>query len=348
MQNIFNKIYDSKCLSQKESYQLFNCISSGRITDIQLASILIAMRIRGESVEEIIGAIYAFSENMKYFPRPNYIFSDIVGTGGDANNTINVSTASAFVAATCGYKIIKHCNQGISSKSGSSNLLEKFNINLHASSKQSRKTLDELNICFLFAPKYHHGFQYANNVRKVLKTKTILNILGPFLNPAVPSLSVIGVYSKKLISPAVKILKRLKYKRGIVLHGNNTDEVTLNGITYISELLNNKITSYELRPQDFGLEIHPKKLFLESSSKENYRIISEIMQGKGDRLYEELIAVNVALLLKVFGKENLRENTQLALDKIRSGDVYKHIKNVSDMLKEENYERNNTEENYKR
>lgn len=112
--------------------------------------------------------------------------------------------------------------------------------------------------------------------------------------------------------------------------------------------MNNKITSYELRPQDFGLEIHPKKLFLESSSKENYRIISEIMQGKGDRLYEELIAVNVALLLKVFGKENLRENTQLALDKIRSGDVYKHIKNVSDMLKEENYERNNTEENYKR
>ncbi|QCI21003.1 anthranilate phosphoribosyltransferase [Buchnera aphidicola (Hyperomyzus lactucae)] len=346
MQKILNKIYDSKYLSQEESYKLFKSISSGRIKDVQLASVLIAMRIRGESTEEIIGAIYAFSENMKYFPRPSYVFSDIVGTGGDSKNTINISTASAFVAATCGYKIIKHCNQGISSKSGSSDLLKKFNINLYASSKKSRKSLDELNICFLFAPKYHHGFQYSNNVRKILKTKTILNILGPFLNPALPPLSVIGVYNKKLIGPAVQILKYLKYKRSIVLHGNDTDEVSLNGITYVSELFNGKVISYELGPQDFGLKIHTEKLFTESSLEENYHIISQTMQGKGHRLHEELIAVNVALLFKVFGKENLKENTQLALDKIRSGDVYKHIRNVAEMLKEDNYARDNTEKNY--
>ncbi|QCI17676.1 anthranilate phosphoribosyltransferase [Buchnera aphidicola (Acyrthosiphon lactucae)] len=342
MQNILKKIYNSKVLSQEESYKLFKLISSGNITDIQLSSILTAMRIRGESIEETTGAIYAFLENMKYFPKPNYIFSDIVGTGGDAKNTINISTTSAFVAATCGFKIVKHCNKKISSKSGSSDLLERFNINLNASPEKSRETLDKLNICFLFAPKYHDGFKYSNNVRKNLKTKTIFNLLGPFLNPAIPPIIVIGVYNKKLINPTIKILKTLKYQRGIVLHSDKTDEVTLSGTTYVSELLNKKIISYQLQPESFGLKIHSKKILTINSLEENYRIISQIIQGKGDRLHEELIAVNVAMLLKVFGYENLKENTELALNKIRSGDVYKHIRNVSDMLKEDNYARNNT------
>jgi len=345
MQNIFNKIYDSKSLSQKESYQLFKLISSGEITDIQLASILTAMRIRGETIEEITGAIHAFSEKMKFFSRPNYIFSDIVGTGGDSQNTINISTASAFVAATCGFKIIKHCNQKISSTSGSSDLLEKFNINLNASPEKSRQTLDQLNVCFLFAPNYHTGFKYSNNVRKVLKTKTIFNLIGPFLNPAKPPLSVIGVYNKKLISPAINILKNLKCQRGIVFHSHNTDEVTLYGTTYVSELSNQKIISYELEPKSFGLNIHSKKILKINSLEESYRIISQIMKGKGNRLHEELIAVNVAMLLKVFGCENLKDNTELALNKIRSGDVYKHIKNIANMLKEDKNERNNTEKN---
>ncbi|QCO70836.1 anthranilate phosphoribosyltransferase [Buchnera aphidicola] len=341
MQNILNKIYSSKSLSKEESYQLFTLISSGKITDIQLSSILTAIRIRGESTEEVKGAIIAFLKKMKYFPKPDYIFSDIVGTGGDTRNTINISTTSAFVAATCGFKIIKHCNQGVSSKSGSSDLLKKFNINLNASPEKSRQTLDQLNICFLFAPKYHNGFKYSNHVRKILKTKTIFNLLGPFLNPALPPLTVIGVYNQKLISPVVNILKDLEYQRGIVLHSDNTDEVTLYGTTYISELLNKEIISYQLQPEDFGLKTHSKKILTINSLEENYRIINQIMKGKGNRLYEELIAVNVAILLKVFGHENLKENTELALNKIRSGDVYKHMQNVADMLKEENHERNN-------
>ncbi|QCI22142.1 anthranilate phosphoribosyltransferase [Buchnera aphidicola] len=342
MQNILNKIYDSKYLNKKESYQLFKLISCGNMTDIQLASILTAMKIRGESEEEIIGAIRAFSENIKFFPRPDYVFADIVGTGGDVKNTINISTASAFVASSCGLKIIKHCNQGVSSKSGSSDLLKKFHINLHASPEQSRKTLDKLNICFLFAPKYHDSFKYSNNVRKTLKIRTIFNLLGPFLNPARPLLSVIGVYNKNLLHSLVKILKSLKYQRAIVLHGNDTDEVTLHGTTYVSELYNEKILSYELQPKDFGLNMHHKKIFIEKSPEENYQIIREIMRGKGDRLNEELIAVNVAILLKIFGYEDLKENTKLALNKIRSGDVYKHIIDISNMLKEDEYERDNT------
>jgi len=341
MQNILNKIYDSKFLSQTESYLLFKFISSGKINEIQLSSILTAMQIRGESEEEILGAIYAFLEKMKYFPRPNYIFSDVVGTGGDTKNIINVSTASAFVASSCGFKIIKHCNKAVSSKSGSSDLLEKFNINLHGSLENSQKILEKFNICFLFAPKYHNSFKYAANVRNILKIKTIFNLLGPFLNPSSPPLTVIGVYKKDLINPMVKILKKIGYQRGIVLHGDNTDEVTLNGTTYISELLNKKIYSYELEPEDFGIKAHPKKKFIKHSSEENYHIIKKTMKGEGEKLNEELIAVNVAILLKNFGYENLKENTQMALNKIRSGDVYKHIIQISKMSQEDKNARNN-------
>ncbi|QCI23819.1 anthranilate phosphoribosyltransferase [Buchnera aphidicola (Macrosiphoniella sanborni)] len=342
MKNILNKIYNAKFLNQDESYQLFKLISSGNIKDVQLASILTAMQIRGESTDEIIGAIRAFLENMRYFPQPNYIFSDIVGTGGDSSNTMNISTASAFVAAACGFKIIKHCNKAISSTSGSSDLLSKFNINLNASLEKSIQTLDHWNICFLFAPKYHDGFKYSDHVRKTLKIKTIFNLLGPFLNPAKPPFSVIGVYNKKLINPVINILKILKYKRAIVLHSHHTDEVTLSDVTYVSELLDQEIYTYELTSKDFGLEQHPKNIFKIHSIEDNYEIFKKIMQGRGNRLDEELIAANVAMIFKIFGHNNLQENTQLALNKIRSGEVYKNIKNISDMLKEDKYARNNT------
>lgn len=335
MQNIFKKIYKLKFLNQEESYRLFKSIISGTINEIQLSSILTAMHIRNESMEEILGAIYACLETMKLFPRPNYVFSDIVGTGGDNKNTINISTASAFVASYCGFKIIKHCNRSISSTSGSSDILKKFKINLNPSLTNSLKTLDKLNICFLFAPQYHDGFQYAMNVRKILKIKTIFNLLGPFLNPSRPFHTVIGVYKKDLMNPMIEILKKLKYQQGIVLHGNGTDEVALDGVTYISELLNKKIYSYQLEAKDFGLKTHSKKTHIVSSSEESYDIIKKTMQGKGDKFHEELIAVNVAILLKNFGYADLKKNTIMALNYIRSGEVYKHIIKISNMLKED-------------
>ncbi|WP_343154505.1 anthranilate phosphoribosyltransferase [Buchnera aphidicola (Aphis aurantii)] len=343
MQNIFKKLYQLKFLTKEESYKLFKSIIAGKINEIQLSSLLTAMHVRDESVDEILGATYACLETMKLFPRPNYVFSDIVGTGGDNKNTINISTASAFVASCCGFKIIKHCNKGVSSISGSSDLLRKFKINLNPSLNNALKTLNQLNICFLFAPNYHHSFQHASNIRKILKIKTIFNLLGPFLNPSQPSYTVIGVYKKSLIHPVIEILQKLKYQRGIVLHGDGTDEVTLNGITYISELLNKKIYSYHLEAKDFGLKEHPKKTCIASSTEESYDIIKKVMKGKGDKLHEELIAANVSLLLKNFGYTDLKKNTQMILNKIRSGDVYKHIIKISNMLKEDKYARNNTE-----
>ncbi|MCW5196690.1 anthranilate phosphoribosyltransferase [Buchnera aphidicola (Pemphigus obesinymphae)] len=345
MEKILKKIYESKLLSNIESYILFKNIIKKKINNVQLASLLIAIKIRGESSDEISGAIRACLEEIDFPVKPNYDFSDIVGTGGDKNNTINISTVSAIVAATCGLKIAKHCNSKISSRSGSSDVLDKLGINYTLSSEQSYKMLDEFNICFLFAPQYHTVFKNAIRVRKTLQTKTLFNILGPLLNPFKPPLTVIGVYNKPLVSTMIKTLRKLDYKRAIVLHSGGNDEIMLFGNTYISELNNKKIISYEISAKDFGLHSHSQNALKGGSSKENCDIIKKILQGRGNLAHEETIAANVAILLKIFGHENIKENAQYALEIIRSGKAYKKL--IS-LINWKNYAKYNIARNCKR
>ncbi|XBC38956.1 MAG: anthranilate phosphoribosyltransferase [Buchnera aphidicola (Melaphis rhois)] len=329
MNNILNRIYNGYNLTEIESYNLFQYIMSGKINNVQLSAILIALKIKGESEQEIIGAMQACLEQAQPFPKQNYMFSDIVGTGGDLSNSINISTASALVGATCGLKIIKHCNSSISGKSGSYDLLKEFNININISQKKSQEMLNKLNICFLFAPQYHSSFKHVSLVRKILKTRTLFNILGPLLNPSNPPLSVIGVYSTKLMIPIAHILKKLNRHRSIIVYSNNIDEVTLHSPTNITELKNSKITSYTLYPESFGVRFHDKNTILGGTPKENYEIVKKVFQGKGPISITETIAANTAILLQLFGNEDLKKNTQYALKIIYSGKVYQKIIELS-------------------
>ncbi|XBC41003.1 MAG: anthranilate phosphoribosyltransferase [Buchnera aphidicola (Nurudea yanoniella)] len=329
MQILLNKIYKGKKLTEIEAYKVFNSIIMGKVNNIQLSAILIALKIKNESEDEIIGATRAFLEHMKPFSKPNYIFSDIVGTGGDLSNTINISTASSFVGATCGLKVIKHCNTHISSKSGSYDLLKEFDININISEHKSKEMLDKLNICFLFAPQYHISFKNIMLVRKILKIKTLFNILGPLLNPSRPPLSIIGVYDYKLMIPIANILKKLNTIHAMIVCSNYTDEVTLHSFTNVVELYNSKIISYTLCPDDFGVKYHNKNTIIGGTPKENYEIIKNVFQGKGPIAVAETIAVNVAMLLKLFGNKNLKKNTKYALEVIHSGKVYETISNLS-------------------
>ena len=196
MQPILEKLYRAESMSQQESQQLFSAIVRGELEPSQLAAALISMKVRGERPEEIAGAAKALLDDAQPFPRPDYPFADIVGTGGDGTNSINISTASAFVAAACGAKIAKHGNRSVSSRSGSSDLLAAFGIRLDLPAEEARKALDDLGVCFLFAPQYHTGFRHAMPVRQQLKTRTLFNVLGPLINPARPPLALIGVYSR--------------------------------------------------------------------------------------------------------------------------------------------------------
>ncbi|WP_343153941.1 anthranilate phosphoribosyltransferase [Buchnera aphidicola (Mindarus keteleerifoliae)] len=335
MKKILKKIYEKKNLTEIESYILFKNIIKGKLTSIQLSAVLISMKIRGETDLEILGAVQACLKYSKPFPAPSHIFADIVGTGGDKLNKINISTISAFVAAYCGFKIIKHCNYSISSQSGSADFLKSYGINPKVSVEHSLKSLKKNNICFLLASEYHSGFRFSTSVRKELKTSTIFNIIGPLLNPARPALAVIGVYTKKLLVPISKILKKLKYQHVILVNSNQCDEVTLCNETKIVELYKNKIKSYTLCPEDFGMNSYSKQALIGGTVKENYEIMKSILKGEGDSVYTETISANVGLLLKLFGHKNLKENSNLAFKSIKSGKVYNFIKNFS---KKENYD----------
>lgn len=329
MQVILNKVYKGEYLTEVETYEIFKSVILKKINDVQLSAILIALKIRMESENDIIGATRAFLKYMKPFPKPNYIFSDIVGTGGDFSNTINISTASALVGATCGLKIVKHCNSNISSKTGSYDLLKEFNININISRSKSRKMLDKHHICFLFAPQYHMSFKHIMLVRKILKTRTLFNILGPLLNPSQPPLSIIGVYNFRLMIPIANVLKKLNVYHAIIICSNYVDEITLHNSTSVVELHDSEIISYTLNPNDFGIKYHSKNCILGGTPKENYKIIKDVFLGKGQSLIAETIAANTAMLLKLFGHENLKKNTQYALEIIYSGKVYETIDALS-------------------
>lgn len=325
MQTILEKLYHCQTLNHAESHHLFSAIITGQLQPTQLAAVLIAMKVRGESPEEIAGAASALLQNAKPFPRPDYIFTDIVGTGGDGSNSINISTASAFVAATCGLKVAKHGNSSVSNKSGSFDLLAAFGINLNMPPEQARQALDDLNICFLFAPQYHTGFYHAIPVRQQLKTRTIFNILGPLINPARPPLALIGVYSPELVLPIAKTLTVLGYHHAAVVHGGGMDKVVLHSPTQVAELHNGKITSYQLTQANFGFHFHHKEALTGGTPEENRQTLARLLQGKGQPAHEQAVAANVAMLLKIFGNEDLRDNAQRAITAIRSGQAYELV-----------------------
>ncbi|MBD2792699.1 anthranilate phosphoribosyltransferase [Xenorhabdus sp. CUL] len=325
MQLILDKLLNAQTLTQQESQQLFTAVIHGELSDVQLTAILVSLKLRGEQPQEIAGAAQAFLANAAPFPRPDYTFCDIVGTGGDGSNSINISTTSAFVAAACGLKVAKHGNRSISSRSGSSDLLAAFGVALDACAEESRRALDELGICFLFAPQYHCGFRHAAQVRQQLKTRTLFNILGPLINPARPSLSLIGVYSPTLIEPIAHTLQALGYQRAAVVHSGGMDEVSLHAPTYVAELRHGEIHQYQLTATDFGLPSHHISSLKGGTPEENRDMSTMLLQGHGQKAHIDTVAANVALLMKIHGQEDLRENTQLALNIIYSGQAYEKV-----------------------
>ncbi|MFU1785116.1 anthranilate phosphoribosyltransferase [Vibrio cholerae] len=322
MQTIINKLYEQQGLTQAESQQLFDQIIRGEMDPVLMAAVLTALKIKGETPDEIAGAAKALLANANPFSRPDYDFADIVGTGGDGSNTINISTTAAFVAAACGVKVAKHGNRGVSSKSGSSDLLSSFGINLAMSAQDSRQALDDLGVAFLFAPQYHGGVRHAMPVRQTMKTRTIFNILGPLINPARPNIELMGVYSKDLVRPIAQTMLQMGLKRAAVVHGSGLDEVAIHGETQVAEIRQGELIEYTLTPEDFGVSRYPLDAIRGGEPEENRAIITQILTGNGTAAQMAAVAVNVALLLRLFGQEDLKANTQQAIAVMKSGQAY--------------------------
>jgi anthranilate phosphoribosyltransferase len=320
MQAILEQLYQGKDLSIEQAQQVFSQVIQGEVEPIVLSSLLTALKIKGEQPQEIAGAAKALLANAAPFPSPDYGFADIVGTGGDGHNTINISTTSAFVAASLGVKVAKHGNRSVSSKSGSSDLLAALGINIQMTPETARRCLDELGLCFLFAPQYHAGVRHAMPVRQTLKTRTIFNVLGPLINPAHPSMEVMGVYDPALISPIAHTLQQLGMKKAMVVHGAGLDEVAIHGETQIAEINGDTITEYTLSPADFGVEQAALEAIKGGTPEENKAITLQLLQGKASTAQQAAVAVNVALLLKLAGKaDDVAHGVQMALDEMASG-----------------------------
>ncbi|MEZ9888611.1 anthranilate phosphoribosyltransferase [Vibrio breoganii] len=329
MQQILEQLYRQEALSQEQSQTLFDQIIKGEVEPIVLSSVLTAMKIKGETPEEIAGAAKALLANAQPFPRPDYDFADIVGTGGDGSNTFNISTTAAFVAAAVGLKVAKHGNRGVSSKSGSSDLLDSFGINLAMSAEDTRKAVDDIGVAFLFAPQYHQGVRHAMPVRQALKTRTIFNILGPLINPARPNIELMGVYDESLVAPIAETMQQMDMKRAAVVHGSGLDEVAIHGTTTVAEIKDGKIEHYTLTAEDFGLNSHPLEALKGGTPEENRTIVTDLLSGKGTEAQESAVAANVALLMKLFGHEDLKANAQQAIAAMRSGKAYQLVEQLA-------------------
>ncbi|WP_198591664.1 anthranilate phosphoribosyltransferase [Vibrio sp. 10N.286.49.B3] len=329
IQTIINKLYDQHSLTQQESQTLFDAIIRGELEPILMSAALTALKIKGETPDEIAGAAKALLANANPFPRPDYDFADIVGTGGDGSNTINISTTAAFVAAACGLKVAKHGNRGVSSKSGSSDLLDSFGINLAMSAEDTRKAVDELGVAFLFAPQYHSGVRHAMPVRQAMKTRTLFNILGPLINPARPNIELMGVYSKELVKPIAETMLQMGMKRAAVVHGSGLDEVAIHGETLVAEIRDGQIFEYTLTPADFGVNSHPLEAIKGGEPEENRAIITNILTGKGTEAQLGAVAVNVALLMRLFGHEDLKANTLQAIEAMNSGKAFTLVEQLA-------------------
>lgn len=326
---LLEQLYSGHSLSTSESTALFNAVIQGELSNEQIAAMLIALKVRGANTEEITGAVAASLQNAKAFPHPNYPFADIVGTGGDGQNTINISTASAIVAASMGAKVAKHGNRSVSSKSGASDVLTALGVNVNVTPEQARQALDEIGVCFLFAQQYHSGFRHVAPVRAALKTRTIFNILGPLINPARPTYHLLGVYAPELVKTYAETSVALGHQHSFVVHGSGLDEVALHGETQVAKIKNGKIEYFTLTPEDFGLKTQSLESLRGGEPQENAQMLTALLQGKGKSEHANAVAANTALLLKLFGHDDLKQNVQNVLAHLASGKAFETLQKLT-------------------
>lgn len=298
----------------------------GTATQAQMGGFLTALRIQGETIDEITAFATVMREKgIKITPEREVI--DIVGTGGDEAGTFNISTTSAFVVAAGGVPVAKHGNRSVSSRSGAADVLEMLGARVDLCAQQNEALLKKTDMCFLFAPVYHSSMRYAAPVRKELGVRTVFNILGPLSNPAAATMQLLGVYDPKLAKPMAQVLSNLGVVRGVAVCGNDgLDEITLTGETLVHEIRYETITSYTITPEQFGFKRCPLSDLVGGTPKENAEITRRILSGEelGPKRDVVLMNAGMSLYLGIDGI-TLEEGIQKARDLITSGKAYQKL-----------------------
>lgn len=297
LKKYIKKVSNLEDLNDEEMSDAMNIIMDGKASGEQVSAFLIAMRMKKESPREIAAGAKVMVAKATPLNSSIKGILDIVGTGGDCLNTFNISTTSSFVLCGAGIPIAKHGNRGVSSRSGSADTLEALNVNINIPPSKARYLLEHVGITFLFAQTYHQSMRHVGPVRKELGIKTMFNILGPLTNPAKPDTYVIGAYSKEMADIMIRVYQELHVKQAIVVHGDNgMDEVSMSGSTYVTEIKDDNIISYTIKPEDFGMKSCALEDLVGGDSCENAEIFMNILQGqRGPK--RDAVVLNSALAL---------------------------------------------------
>jgi anthranilate phosphoribosyltransferase len=333
--NPLPKLLAGEDLSSDDSEHLFERLVLGRLEPAEIAGMLIALRMKGETTDEMIGAARALSAAALPFERPDYLFADCCGTGGDGSGLINVSTATALVAAAAGLPIAKHGNRSVSSRCGSADVLEALGATIDIAPQRARELLDETGFCFLFAPAYHPGMKHAAVVRRQLSVRTIMNLLGPCINPAHPPIQLLGVADPRMLRRIAETLKAMGVSKALIVHGSGLDEVALHGETLAVRLSDGKIEQLLISPEDAGIERAPLSVVTGGDPAENAARLRNLLEGRASKPENDITILNAAALLQTAGRAStLKDAAAEARDVLLSGRAAKVLDSYIDATRD--------------
>lgn len=317
--DLIAKVADGQTLTPDEARQAFEVILSGSATPSQLGGFLMALRVRGESIAEVTGAVATMRSKMLTVKAPADAI-DIVGTGGDSSGSYNISTCTAIVVAGCGVPVAKHGNRSLSSKSGAAEALSELGVNIDIDPQKISHCIDKAGIGFMFAPLHHAAMKHVGPTRMELGTRTIFNLLGPLSNPAGVKRQMVGVFARKWVDPVAQSLKELGSETAWIVHGSDgMDEITTTGPTFVSELKHGKVRSFEISPADAGLPLAKAEELKGGMPAENARALRDVLSGTKNA-YRDIVLFNSAASLLVAGKVgSLSDGVEMAASSIDNG-----------------------------
>jgi anthranilate phosphoribosyltransferase len=327
-----NQLITGKDLSYKQMLAVMQQVMGGELTNAQIAAFLIALRLKGETVDEITAAATVMRQlSTKVKVKDSSHLVDTCGTGGDGIQTFNVSTVSAFVAAAAGAKVAKHGGRSVSSTCGSADVLEALGVDVNKKPEEVANNVDEIGIGFMFAPNHHSAMKFAAPVRKELGVRTIFNLLGPMTNPASALRQVMGVFDKTLTGKLAKVLHKLGSEHVLVVHGaDGMDEISFTGDSYIAELKNGNVTEYTVNPKQFGLSEHALQDIQIQSAEESKAMIMDVLNGKKGAA-RDIVLMNAGAAIYVSGIANsLKAGIEKAIEMIDTGAALAKLKALQD------------------
>jgi len=320
IQKAINNVINNINLSREDMHSIMQTIMSGEATPAQIGGFLVALRIKGETVDEITAAAEVMRELATKVDLDKTNLIDTCGTGGDSSNTFNISTTSAFVVAASGARVAKHGNRSVSSKSGSADVLEAAGINIELDAKQVTSCVENVGIGFMFAPMHHSAMKHAIGPRRELGLRTLFNVLGPLTNPASAPNQVIGVFDKKWLTPLAETLNQLGSKHVLVVHSEDgMDEISISAKTFISELKNKEINNYEISPDDFGIKNFNINDLSVENIDESLTMMKSVLDNNNNAA-KAIVSLNAGAAIYASGiSDSIKAGVEMAINIIESG-----------------------------